>query len=147
MNIMMRLEHADWKRLLLPRLWENLRRKYSSMTQASKMAKIAVKALEDKKGEDIRIIDIRDVSILADYFIIANGNNASQVQAMVDSVEEELLKEGHECRQIEGYNTANWILMDYNDIIVHVFSREDRLFYDLERIWRDGKQIASIDEL
>ena len=136
-----------WKRLLLPRLWENLRRKYSSMTQASKMAKIAVKALEDKKGEDIRIIDIRDVSILADYFIIANGNNASQVQAMVDSVEEELLKEGHECRQIEGYNTANWILMDYNDIIVHVFSREDRLFYDLERIWRDGKQIASIDEL
>lgn len=65
------------------------------------MAKIAVKALEDKKGEDIRIIDIRDVSILADYFIIANGNNASQVQAMVDSVEEELLKEGHECRQIE----------------------------------------------
>ena len=60
------------------------------------MAKIAVKALEDKKGEDIRIIDIRDVSILADYFIIANGNNASQVQAMVDSVEEELLKEGHE---------------------------------------------------
>ena len=63
------------------------------MTQASKMAKIAVKALEDKKGEDIRIIDIRDVSILADYFIIANGNNASQVQAMVDSVEEELLKE------------------------------------------------------
>ena len=69
------------------------------------MAKIAVKALEDKKGEDIRIIDIRDVSILADYFIIANGNNASQVQAMVDSVEEELLKEGHECRQIEGYNT------------------------------------------
>lgn len=100
-----------------------------------------------QKGEDIRIIDIRDVSILADYFIIANGNNASQVQAMVDSVEEELLKEGHECRQIEGYNTANWILMDYNDIIVHVFSREDRLFYDLERIWRDGKQIASIDEL
>ena len=66
------------------------------------MAKIAVKALEDKKGEDIRIIDIRDVSILADYFIIANGNNASQVQAMVDSVEEELLKEGHEYRHIEG---------------------------------------------
>ena len=58
-----------------------------------------------------------------------------------------LLYTSHECRQIEGYNTANWILMDYNDIIVHVFSREDRLFYDLERIWRDGKQIASIDEL
>ena len=114
---------------------------------SKKMASIAYHALDSKKGEDIQVIDISEISVLADYFIIANGNNASQVQAMVDSVEEELLKEGHECRQIEGYNTANWILMDYNDIIVHVFSREDRLFYDLERIWRDGKQIASIDEL
>lgn len=111
------------------------------------MVKIAVKALEDKKGEDIRVIDIQNVSILADYFIIASGSNASQVQAMADSVEEELYKAGHECRQVEGYNTANWILMDYNDIIVHVFSREDRLFYDLERIWRDGKQIENLEEL
>ena len=111
------------------------------------MTKIAVKALEEKKGEDIRIIDIRNVSILADYFIIADGSNANQVQAMADNVEEELAKAGHECRQIEGYNTANWILMDYGDIIVHVFSREDRLFYDLERIWRDGKQIDSIADL
>lgn len=111
------------------------------------MVKIAVKALEDKKGEDVRIIDIRDISILADYFIIASGSNNSQVQAMVDNVEEELYKAGHECRQVEGYNTANWILMDYGDIIVHVFSKEDRLFYDLERIWRDGKQIKSLDEL
>lgn len=111
------------------------------------MVKIAVKALEDKKGEDIRVIDIQNVSILADYFIIASGSNASQVQAMADSVEEELYKACHECRQVEGYNTANWILMDYNDIIVHVFSREDRLFYDLERIWRDGKQIENLEEL
>ena len=111
------------------------------------MVKIAVKALEDKKGEDIRVIDIQKVSILADYFIIASGSNTSQVQAMADSVEEELGKAGHECRQVEGYNTANWILMDYNDIIVHVFSREDRLFYDLERIWRDGKQIENLEEL
>lgn len=111
------------------------------------MVKIAVKALEDKKGEDIRIIDIQGVSILADYFIIASGSNSSQVQAMSDSVEEELYKAGHECRQVEGYKTANWILLDYNDIIVHVFSKEDRLFYDLERIWRDGKQIEDIDSL
>lgn len=111
------------------------------------MVKTAVKALEEKKGEDIRIIDIQGVSILADYFIIASGSNNSQVQAMADSVEEELYKIGHECRQVEGYNTANWILMDYGDIIVHVFSKEDRLFYDLERIWRDGKQIEGLEKL
>lgn len=111
------------------------------------MVKLAVKALEDKKGEDVKIIDIQGVSILADYFIIAGGSNVSQVQAMADNVEEELFKVGFEPRQIEGYSTANWILMDYGDIIVHIFSREDRLFYDLERIWRDGKMLESVDEL
>lgn len=111
------------------------------------MVKIAVKALEDKKGEDIRVIDIQEVSILADYFIIASGANSSQVQAMSDNVEDDLGKAGYECRQVEGYKTANWILLDYNDIIVHVFSKEDRLFYDLERIWRDGKQVEDIESL
>lgn len=111
------------------------------------MVKIAVKALEDKKGEDIRVIDIQGVSILADYFIIASGANSSQVQAMSDNVEDDLGKAGYECRQVEGYKTANWILLDYNDIIVHVFSKEDRLFYDLERIWRDGKQVEDIESL
>lgn len=109
------------------------------MEQAKEMVKLAIHALEDKKGEDIRIIDIRQVSVLADYFIIASGSNANQVQAMTDNVEEILGKSGYEPRQIEGYRNANWILMDYGDIIVHVFCREDRLFYDLERIWRDGK--------
>ena len=117
------------------------------MADSKELTRLAVKALEDKKGEDIRVIDIREVSILADYFIIADGSNASQVQAMADNVEEELLKVGTECRQVEGYNTANWILMDYGDIIVHVFSREDRLFYDLERIWRDGRIVENLDEL
>ena len=109
------------------------------MEQAKVMVKLAIHALEDKKGEDIRIIDIRQVSVLADYFIIASGSNANQVQAMTDNVEEILGKSGYEPRQIEGYRNANWILMDYGDSIVHVFCREDRLFYDLERIWRDGK--------
>ena len=113
------------------------------MNPSKEMVKLAVKALEDKKGEDIKIIDIQNVSVLADYFIIAGGANPNQVQAMADNVEEELFKAGFEARQVEGYNTANWILMDYNDIIVHIFSREDRLFYDLERIWRDGKVIEN----
>ncbi len=106
------------------------------------MARIAVRALEDKKGEDVRIIDISNVSVIADYFIIANGANPNQVKALVDNVQEQLYKAGVEMKQIEGYSTANWVLLDFNDIIVHVFSQEDRLFYDLERIWRDGTLIS-----
>ena len=115
--------------------------------EAKELTKLAVKALEDKKGEDIRVIDIHGVSVLADYFVIADGSNTSQVKAMADNVEEELGKAGHECRQIEGYRTAGWILMDYGDLIVHIFSRDDRLFYDLERIWRDGKVVENVEEL
>ena len=111
------------------------------------MVKLAVQALEDKKGADIQIIDIQGVSVLADYFIIADGSNENQVQAMADNVKEQMYKAGYDCRQVEGYATANWILMDYGDIIVHVFCREDRLFYDLERIWRDGKMISGVEEL
>ncbi len=110
------------------------------------MVLLAVDALEDKKAEDICIIDISEVSVLADYFIIAGGNNSSQIQAMSDAVDEKLGKAGYPLKQIEGYNSANWILQDFGDIIVHIFDRENRLFYDLERIWKDGK-IVSIDEL
>ena len=112
------------------------------MDQAKEMAKIAFEALEDKKGENVCAIDISSVSVLADYFLIASGSNTNQVQAMADSVREALGRAGHEPRQVEGYGSANWILMDYNDIIVHIFSDESRTFYDLERIWRDGKEVS-----
>ena len=109
---------------------------------SKKMALAAIDALEDKKAEDIRVIDISEVSPLADYFIIANGTNRNQVQAMADEVQEKLYKAGYESRQVEGYQTANWILMDYQDIIIHIFDEENRLFYDLERIWRDGSLVG-----
>lgn len=112
------------------------------MEQSKKMAQIAYRALEEKKGEDIKIVDISTVSILADYFLIANGVNENQVRAMSDSVEEELARAGHPLKQREGYGTGKWILLDFGDIIVHVFDKENRLFYDLERIWRDGKTIS-----
>lgn len=111
------------------------------MTQAAEMTKIVIAALEDKKAEDISVIDISEVSVLADYFIIANGSNKNQVQALIDSVEEKLGRMGHHAKGVEGYQTGNWILMDYGDVIVHVFDRQNRLFYDLERIWRDGKKV------
>ena len=111
-------------------------------SSAKEMTKKIVAALDDKKAEDVRIIDISDVSIMADYFIIANGNSRNQVQAMIDNVEEKLAKEdGITPRQTEGYRNANWVLMDYGDVIVHVFDKENRLFYDLERIWKDGKSV------
>ena len=104
-------------------------------------AKLAIQALEDKKAEDIRVIDISEVSVLADYFIIAGGGNSNQIQALSDNVEEKLGRAGYPVRQIEGYNTANWVLLDFGDVIVHIFDKENRLLYDLERIWRDGKQV------
>lgn len=106
------------------------------------MAAIAVKALEEKKAIDIKIIDISHISTLADYFIIASGSNRSQVQAMADAVDEALDKTGVHARSTEGYQNANWILLDYGDIVVHLFDEENRLFYDLERIWRDGRVIS-----
>lgn len=82
------------------------------MEQSKLMARLAYQALDDKKGEDIQVIDISQVSVLADYFIIANGNSESQVRALVDNVEEELSKAGYEMKQREGYGSGNWVLMD-----------------------------------
>lgn len=105
------------------------------------MARLAIAALEDKKAGDIRVIDISEVSVIADYFIIAEGSNKNQIQALCDNVLEKLGRAGYPEKQTEGYDTANWILIDFVDVIVHIFDRENRLLYDLERIWRDGKQI------
>ena len=113
------------------------------MNQSKEMARIAYNALSDKKGEDIKIIDITGISVLADYFIIANGNSDSQVNALVDNVEEELHKAGYPLKQREGQASGSWVLLDFGDIIVHVFDKENRLFYDLERIWKDGKNITA----
>lgn len=116
------------------------------MNKSKEMAIAAYHALEEKKGEDIRIIEIAGVSTIADYFIISNGTNDSQVQALADNVEEELYKLGYTPKQIEGIRNKSWILMDYGDIVIHIFSKEDRVFYDLERIWKDGKNL-SVDDL
>lgn len=114
---------------------------------AKEMAKLAIHALEDKKAEDIRIIDISEVSVIADYFIIASGSNRNQIQTLCDNVQETLGRAGYPEKQTEGYQTANWILMDFGDVIIHIFDRENRRLYDLERIWRDGRhmEIADLD--
>lgn len=108
---------------------------------AKEMLKIAYEALDDKKGEELRIIDISQISVMADYFLIASGGSTTQVQALVDNVEEKLAEKKVHAKRIEGNRTSGWVLMDYGDIVVHVFDRENRLFYDLERIWSDGKEV------
>jgi ribosome-associated protein len=112
------------------------------MTDSKTMAAIAYQALDEKKGEDIKVLDISEVSILADYFIIASGGSTPQLQALVDNVLEKLNKAGCHVKRVEGSRGSGWNLLDYGDLVVHIFEREDRQFFDLERIWSDGKVIA-----
>ncbi len=108
---------------------------------SNEAAKIIYEALDDKKGLDIKIIDIKGISVLADYLIITGGTNKSQVQSLADNVQKQMADQDLHIKHIEGYQSANWILLDYGDIIVHIFNQEDRLFYDLERLWKDGKDV------
>ena len=108
--------------------------------------KVIYHAIDEKLGIDIKIIDISKITVIADYLVIAGGKSKSQVQAIVDNITEKLAKQNVHTDHIEGYAGANWILLDYADIIVHIFHQEDRLFYDLERLWQDGNTIE-IDNL
>lgn len=115
----------------------------SDNTKAKEMLKIIVNALEEKKAEGIKVLDIAHVTVLADYFIICNGTSKHQILALQDHVIEELAKAGFEPKNIEGKNGESWILMDYRDVIVHIFDSENREFYNLERLWQDGKEIET----
>ena len=100
------------------------------------------KALDEKKAENIKILYIGDVSIIADYFIVATGNNQSQIDALTDSVEKTATEAGMELKSIEGIKNSQWILMDYGDIIIHILSKEGRDYYNLEHIWGDCPEIT-----
>ena len=117
------------------------------MNQALEMARVAYQALDEKKGEDIRVIDISGISVIGDYFVITNGTSDSQVRALVDNVEEKMHKAGYAAKETEGHRSGAWVLIDFGDVIVHIFDRENRQFYNLERIWNDGKRIDDVNEL
>ena len=106
--------------------------------------KIAVKALDSKKGFDIKVIKIDDLSILGDYFIIASGNTSTQVRALTDEVDEKMSKQGIEPGHVEG-RSSGWILLDYGDVVIHVFTRDEREFYSLEKMWQDAEEIDISD--
>ncbi len=108
-------------------------------------AKLAVKALIGKKGVDVKLIKIRDISSIADYFVIATGTSNTHVKALSDEVEFRLDNENIGVSHIEGHRSDSWILMDYIDVIVHIFSDEAREYYDLERLWEDGEEVDISD--
>ena len=106
---------------------------------------LTAKAISSKKGLNIKLIEIGDISSLADYMVIATGTSSTHVKAIADEVEYQLDEAGISVSHIEGYRSNSWILLDYVDVIVHIFSDEAREFYDLERLWQDGKEIDISD--
>lgn len=106
---------------------------------------LTAKAISIKKGLNIKLIEIGDISSLADYMVIATGTSSTHVKAIADEVEYQLDEAGISVSHIEGYRSNSWILLDYVDVIVHIFSDEAREFYDLERLWQDGKEIDISD--
>ena len=105
------------------------------------LVKTAVRVMQDKKGSEIKVIDISKISVIADFFILVSGNSQRQTQAIADELELQLAKKGAEPRQKEGYRSGTWILLDYQDVVIHIFNSEDRRFYNLERIWTDGLSV------
>lgn len=111
------------------------------------LAKACCKALSDKKGEDIVILDVSDQTVMCSYFVIATGKSTTQVRALGDNVEE-VLKKNYELypERTEGLREGRWGVLDYGDVIVHIFNEESRLFYYLERLWDSGKNITKYEE-
>ena len=109
------------------------------MMESKEMAMKIAKLLDERKAIDVQVIDIALKSSFADYFVMASGGSERQMAALVDNIEELLEPEGVFPKSVEGTRSSGWILMDYGDVVIHIFDEENRLFYDLERIWRDGK--------
>lgn len=108
---------------------------------ALEAAKVAQAAIEDKLGEDIKVLNLQGLSNIADCFVIASGKNVPQLRAMADEVEQKLFKEGIKLHHSEGYSGGTWILLDFGNLLVHLFNREDRAFYGLDHVWGDAPSL------
>ncbi len=111
-------------------------------TELDPEVQLAIKCASDKKAFDMVALDLRNVASFTEFFIIASGSNQRQVQAIADEINEQLKKQlGTRPVRIEGYNSADWVLLDYGDFVVHIFNGESREFYDLARLWRDARRV------
>ena len=114
------------------------------MKTPKELALLAAKALSDKKGKEIRVLEIAELTTLADYFVLATGSSNTQINALVDNVEKVLTEEaGEEPLHREGYRGGTWVLLDYGSVIVHVFTQEAHDYYDLEHLWADAKPVPA----
>ena len=111
------------------------------MLPSRELAEIAVKALDSKKGKEIRLIRIDKITTLAEYFVICTGTSNTQINALCDAVEKELTEKGEEPLHREGYRGGTWVLLDYGCVVVHVFNDEARKVYSLEHLWADGEEV------
>ncbi|GAB7386612.1 ribosome silencing factor [Bacillaceae bacterium] len=109
------------------------------------IALLAANAAEEKKGHDVVILDIRGLSVIADYFVICHGNSETQVQAIAAEIKKKAQEAGIEVKGLEGYDEARWVLLDLGDVVVHVFHRDEREFYNLERLWGDAKVVTAAE--
>jgi ribosome-associated protein len=105
------------------------------------LTKKIVQILDNKKADDIQVLKVDNLTIMADYFIIASTDNSTHVKSLVDEVEFQIKQDGVEPQHTEGYQYANWVILDYADVVVHVFHQETRGYYNLDRLWSDGKSI------
>ncbi len=106
-----------------------------------KVAVFAAEAAEDKKAKDVVILDIHDISVVCDYFVICSGLSSTQVKAIAENIETKLEEKGIRKLRIEGFKDGRWVLLDYGSVVVHVFQENDRLFYNLEHLWGDAKVV------
>ncbi|QZY57077.1 ribosome silencing factor [Crassaminicella profunda] len=111
-----------------------------------KIAFDIVKSIDDKKGQDIEILDIKEISSFADYFVIAHGTSTRQVKAIADEVEDQMKERGIILDHKEGYANGRWILLDFINVVVHLFIEEERNFYHIERVWKDAVHV-NVDNL
>jgi len=112
------------------------------LVESAQLARVAALSADEKKGKDVRILDIRSISTVADYFVICTGTSATHVRAIVDFVEEKMAEFGRRLHHMEGYQNGRWILLDFSDVVVHVMQAEERSFYNLERLWGDAPEVA-----
>jgi len=110
---------------------------------SEQLMELAVKAAEDKKGMDVVALNLKGVSLIADYFVICHGNSDTQVQAIATEVRKQAEEHGARIKGIEGMNSARWVLLDIGDVVVHIFHRDEREYYNIERLWSDAKVVET----
>lgn len=111
---------------------------------SEELMSVTVHAIEEKKGMDITVLNLQGISLVADYFIICHGQSDVQVQAITTEVKKQAIEKGVDVKGIEGFDTGRWVLVDLGDVVVHIFHRDDRQYYNIERLWSDAKVVEQV---